>query len=33
LRRLNKLEPEATIYPAQRLLISPADNQWCGEIL
>jgi LysM repeat protein len=27
LRRLNKLEPEATIYPAQRLLISPADNQ------
>lgn len=27
LRRLNKLEPEATIYPAQRLRISPADNQ------
>ena len=27
LRRLNKLEPEATIFPAQRLLISPADNQ------
>jgi len=27
LRRLNKLEPEATIYPAQRLLISQADNQ------
>jgi LysM repeat protein/Tfp pilus assembly protein PilZ len=27
LLRLNKLEPEATIYPAQRLLISPADNQ------
>jgi LysM repeat protein len=27
LRRLNKLEPEATIYPAQRLLISPAGNE------
>ena len=27
LRRLNKLEPEATIFPAQRLLISPVDNQ------
>jgi len=26
LRRLNKLEPEAIIHPAQRLLISPADN-------
>ena len=27
LRRLNKLEPEATIYPEQRLLIRPAGNQ------
>ena len=27
LRRLNKLEPEATIYPKQRLLIRPAGNQ------
>jgi len=27
LRRLNKLEPKSIIYPAQRLLISPADNQ------
>ena len=27
LRRLNKLEPEATIYPKQKLLISPAGNQ------
>ena len=27
LRRLNKLELEATIYPTQRLLISPADDQ------
>ena len=27
LRRLNKLESGATIYPAQRLLISPADLQ------
>jgi LysM repeat protein len=27
LRRLNKLEPEATIYPEQRLLIRPADKQ------
>ena len=27
LRRLNNLEPEATIYPKQRLLIHPADNQ------
>ena len=27
LRRLNKLESGATIYPAQRLLISPADPQ------
>jgi LysM repeat protein len=27
LRRLNKLEPEATIYPGQRLLIRPAGNQ------
>ena len=27
LRRLNNLEPEATIYPKQRLLIHPAGNQ------
>ena len=27
LRRLNKLEPEATIYPAQRLLIHPASDR------
>jgi LysM repeat protein len=27
LRRLNKLEPEATIYPKQRLLIRPAGTQ------
>jgi len=27
LRRLNKLESEAIIYPAQRLLIRPAGNQ------
>ena len=27
LRRLNKLEPEATIYPEQKLLIRPAGNQ------
>jgi len=27
LRRINKLEAEATIYPGQRLLISPAGNQ------
>ena len=27
LRRLNTLEPEATIDPAQRLLISPAGNE------
>jgi LysM repeat protein len=27
LRRLNKLETESIIYPAQRLLISPADNK------
>jgi len=27
LRRLNKLESEATIYPEQRLLIRPADKQ------
>ena len=27
LRRLNNLEPEATIYPKQKLIISPAGNQ------
>ena len=27
LRRLNKLEPEATIYPKQRLLIGPAGTE------
>jgi LysM repeat protein/Tfp pilus assembly protein PilZ len=27
LRRLNKLEPEATIYPAQRLLVRPASDR------
>jgi LysM repeat protein len=27
LRRLNNLEPEATIYPKQKILISPAGNQ------
>jgi LysM repeat protein len=27
LRRLNKLEPEATIYPEQKLLIRPAGNE------
>jgi LysM repeat protein len=27
LRRLNNLEPEATIYPKQKILIRPAGNQ------
>ena len=27
LRRLNNLDPEATIYPKQKILIRPASNQ------